>query len=80
MRPISHLLNSNYLPRFRTAVESNTAEPVTEKSESSPPGIDIQLSELGLRKTASSKRNQDIDDSDLPGQIRSLLQMIVSDP
>ena len=52
----------------------NTA--VEESPEQVREGVRVSLSELGKRMAANAEKNKDIDESDLPQQIKDLLKMI----
>lgn len=64
--PLNHLALG--VQRQFTAVERSPEE-VRE-------GLRVSLSEIGKSMSASSEKNRDIDDSDLPQAIKDLLKMI----
>lgn len=57
-----------------TSEETSTATPAV--GGSSEPGVKVTLSMEGLAQAKSKDKNSDIDESDLPANIKQLLKMI----
>lgn len=58
----------------KTAADDEN-EQRTEDTEQNK-GVFVSLSKIGLQQSDQAKKNQDIDDSDLPSGVKALLKMI----
>ena len=75
MQPISSRNDSYPVTPVEGAGKAGT-EPSKQGQSAAWVGVKVELSAQGLNKASGSKRNQDIDNSDLPKQIQALLKMI----